>query len=275
MLIILQPTTLKLFRDLFQIFYEPLVRVYKSANVYSSITDFAVFVSDTVATIEAAQRQDLSADPNQTVQAFIDLCARHEHNLYKFIHEVHIHDNGLFSNLMGWVEGILAFLKLGPGGGGHALDMNAMFRAAIDSGAVDSARAVTEIMRLVKWQVSRKRWHAAKTQQKMAHGGPADDAAAANGPPGFNAFSVADFGLNEQDLEELELDEDDEVSSSESEADDDELEAADPIAAERKRRLKEREKLRRSAGEPKKPTVVELKKLHPPFVDMLRAVLAE
>lgn len=42
-----QPVTLQLFRDLFTIFYEPLVRVYKSANVYNSITDFSKFVDDT------------------------------------------------------------------------------------------------------------------------------------------------------------------------------------------------------------------------------------
>lgn len=43
-----QPVTLQLFRDLFSIFYEPLVRVYKSANVYSSVTDFAVFIDDMI-----------------------------------------------------------------------------------------------------------------------------------------------------------------------------------------------------------------------------------
>ena len=43
-----EPVTLQLFRDLFTIFYEPLVRVYKSANVYSSVTDFAVFIDDMV-----------------------------------------------------------------------------------------------------------------------------------------------------------------------------------------------------------------------------------
>lgn len=43
-----EPTTLQLFRDLFTIFYEPLVRVYKSANVYNSVTDFAVFVNDMI-----------------------------------------------------------------------------------------------------------------------------------------------------------------------------------------------------------------------------------
>lgn len=43
-----EPVTLRLIRDLFTIFYEPLVRVYKSANVYNSVTDFAVFVDDMI-----------------------------------------------------------------------------------------------------------------------------------------------------------------------------------------------------------------------------------
>lgn len=43
-----EPVTLQLFRDLFTIFYEPLVRVYKSANVYNSVTDFATFVDDMI-----------------------------------------------------------------------------------------------------------------------------------------------------------------------------------------------------------------------------------
>lgn len=52
-----QPVTLQLFRDLFTIFYEPLIRVYKSANVYNSVTDFAVFVDDIVEVVEKAQSQ--------------------------------------------------------------------------------------------------------------------------------------------------------------------------------------------------------------------------
>jgi len=43
-----EPVTLRLLRDLFTIFYEPLVRVYKSANVYDSVTDFAVFADDII-----------------------------------------------------------------------------------------------------------------------------------------------------------------------------------------------------------------------------------
>lgn len=61
---------------------------------------------------------------------------------------------------------------------------------------------------------------------------------------------------------------------SDSEIDED-LEIQDPIEAERKRRARTKEKLRRSAGEPKKPEIVELGKLHEGFLGMLRSVLAE
>ncbi|KAJ2966955.1 hypothetical protein NQ176_g9902 [Zarea fungicola] len=127
-----EPVTLKLFRDLFTIFYEPLVRVYKSANVYNSVSDFALFFDDIIQTVDKCREQDASADPNQTVQAFIDLCARHEHNFYKFVHEVHTHDNGLFTQLMGWIEGILEFLRKGPKNG--KLNVNALFEGGVSAG---------------------------------------------------------------------------------------------------------------------------------------------
>lgn len=72
------------------------------------------------------------------------------------------------------------------------------------------------------------------------------------------------------DLEDLRMDEEDE-SSDEDEADDE----LDPIAAERRRRSKAQDRLRRSAGEPQKPVVTEVLKLQPSFLAMLRLVLAE
>lgn len=185
-----EPTTLQLFRDLFTIFYEPLVRVYKSANVYNSITDFAQFMDDMIKTVESAQRQDVSADPNQTVQSFIDLCQRHEHNFYKFVHEVHVHDNGLFGALMAWIEDILDFLRQGPKGG--KLDMNAIFRGALDMGQIDKDKSIEEINALIKWQEARKKWHSDKTRQKMAAEGNGGTSM-----PGVASFKSSDFGLHE------------------------------------------------------------------------------
>ena len=276
----LQPVTLQLFRDLFTIFYEPLVRVYKSANVYSSITDFAAFADDAIGVIERAQRQDASSDPNQTVQSFIDLCYRHQENFYKFIHEVHVHDNGLFGALMGWIEDILSFLRNGPRSGGK-LDMNALFQGAVSAGQIDRDTAMNEINALVKWHADRKKWHHDKTRQKMAAESGGVDGASATGDtppgaggeslPGSATFRGSDFGLDEADLEDLAIS-DDASDSADEDSDTDQL---DPLAAERKRRAKRRDRLRSTAGEPVKPDTSELEKMSDAFGRMVRVVLAE
>ncbi|KAI9045618.1 PX domain-containing protein [Aspergillus affinis] len=261
--IVEEPVTLQLFRDLFTIFYEPLVRVYKSANVYNSITDFAQFADDAIAVIEKCQRQDVSADPNQTVQAFIDLCERHQSSFYKFVHEVHLHDNGLFGSLMSWIEDILDFLRHGPQGG--RLDMNALLHGAKDVGQIDKDKALQEINALIKWHEDRKRWHLNKTRQKMAAEGTGNEAF-----PGAS-FRGSDFGLDEGDLEDLVISDDESENSEELDEEDD----LDPINAERKRRGKQQDQLRRTAGEPVKPEIQEILKLSDSFSIMLRQVLAE
>ncbi|KAL2829745.1 hypothetical protein BDW59DRAFT_170405 [Aspergillus cavernicola] len=258
--IIEEPVTLQLFRDLFTIFYEPLVRVYKSANVYNSITDFAKFADDAIAVIEKCQNQGISADPNETVQAFIDLCERHQASLYKFVHEVHLHDNGLFGSLMTWIENILDFLRNGPSGG--KLDMNAMFRGAKDVGQINQDLASEEINTLIKWHEDRKQWHLDKTRQKMAAEGTASS-------PFKTKFKGSDFGLDEADLEHLAISDADSDASNDLDAED-EAEEVDPIAVERRRRNRKQDHLRRTAGEPVKPEVQEILKLSDSFGVLLR-----
>ncbi|KAK7421946.1 hypothetical protein QQX98_001940 [Neonectria punicea] len=258
-----EPVTLQLFRDLFTIFYEPLVRVYKSANVYNSVTDFAVFIDDMIQVVDKCRNQDASADPNQTVQAFIDLCQRHEHNFYKFVHEVHTHDNGLFTQLMEWTEGILEFLRKGPKNG--TLNVNALFEGGASSGSIDKDKAIAEINSLITWQEARKKWHADKTRQKMA----AEGHAGSDLMPTGMAFKSSDFGLDDEDLEDMAYDD-----GSDSEREAEEEDDLDPIEAERRRRAKQQDRLRRSAGEPEKPPISEVHKLKENFLVMLREVLA-
>lgn len=198
------------------------------------------------------------------MQAFIDLCARHEHNFYKFVHEVHTHDNGLFTQLMGWVEGILDFLRQGPAAG--ALDINALFEGGVGAGALDKEIAIREINQLISWQEARKKWHQDKTRQKMA----AEGSAGVDNPlPGVSGFKSSDFGFNDMDFQDMAYD--DEEEEEEEEEIEDEL---DPIEAERRRRAKRQDRLRRNAGEPVKPVVTEVHKLKDNFLEMLRQVLA-
>lgn len=165
---------------------------------------------------------------------------------------------------MGWIEGILEFLRQGPKGG--KLDINALVTGAVSVNQLNKEVAINEINQLITWQEARKKWHSDKTRQKMA----AEGTGATEQIPGALAFKSTDFGLDEADLEDINYGEDED--SSDEEEEDDEL---DPIAAERKRRARKQDHLRRTAGEPAKPEVAEVYKLKEGFLSMLRGVLAE
>jgi hypothetical protein len=165
---------------------------------------------------------------------------------------------------MGWIEGILEFLRKGPKNG--AIDMNALFEGAVSTSAIDKETAIKEIDSLIAWQEARKKWHQDKTRQKMA----AEGGVAGADIPGAMNFTSADFGLDQADLDDM---------AYESESDDEvELEKEDemdPIEAERRNRARKQDRLRRSAGEPVKPEISEVHKLKENFLVMLRMVLAE
>lgn len=165
---------------------------------------------------------------------------------------------------MGWLEGILAFLRHGPKGG--ALDINALFVGAVQQGTINKEEALREIDDLVKWQEARKKWHQEKTRQKMAATG---ETGATEGLPGGIAFTSVDFGIEAGDL--AEVDYEDEDDSDEDDGDDE----LDPITAERKRRARRADHLRRSAGEPQKPEIGEVHQLQENFITMLRMVLSD
>lgn len=76
--------------------------------------------------------------------------------------------------------------------------------------------------------------------------------------------------LYQGDLEDLTIS-DEASDSSDENSDEDEM---DPIAFERRRRIKKQDQLRRTAGEPLKPEVREILKLRESFGVMLRHVLA-
>jgi hypothetical protein len=165
---------------------------------------------------------------------------------------------------MGWIEGILEFLRKGPKNG--AIDINALFEGAVSTGTIDKEKAIKEVDSLIAWQEARKKWHQDKTRQKMA----AEGGVAAADIPGAMNFTSADFGLDQADLDDMAYE-----TESDDEAELEKEDEMDPIEAERRNRARKQDRLRRGAGEPVKPEVSEVHKLKENFLVMLRMVLAE
>ncbi|KAH9482684.1 PX domain-containing protein [Psilocybe cubensis] len=84
------------------------------ANLYSKLKDREQLIELIFETVE--QVDGLSQDdPHLTVQAFVNLIIRHEQSFYHFVHKVHAKGEGLFDNLMRWVELFLTAVRDGLG----------------------------------------------------------------------------------------------------------------------------------------------------------------
>ncbi|KAI9063229.1 hypothetical protein FKP32DRAFT_1666643 [Trametes sanguinea] len=112
--LIFEGNTADLLKDIITIFYAPLAQVYKAASIADSLGDLQNFMNDLIRTVE--QTEELSqTDPARTVQIFIDLIQRHEQAFYSFVHKVHSKGEGLFTNLMRWIERFLTLMRDGLG----------------------------------------------------------------------------------------------------------------------------------------------------------------
>ncbi|KAI0750865.1 hypothetical protein C8Q80DRAFT_1268175 [Daedaleopsis nitida] len=112
--LIFQGSTAELLKDIITIFYAPLAQVYRAASIADSLGDLQNFINDLIRTVE--QTEELSqTDPAKTVQIFIDLIQRHEQSFYSFVHKVHSKGEGLFTDLMRWIELFLTLMRDGLG----------------------------------------------------------------------------------------------------------------------------------------------------------------
>ena len=57
MALVFEGVTASLLRDMITILYEPLAKVYKTANVYNSVMDFKEFIDDLIIVVQKAEDQ--------------------------------------------------------------------------------------------------------------------------------------------------------------------------------------------------------------------------
>jgi Domain of unknown function in PX-proteins (DUF3818) len=59
MSLIFEGVTASLLRDMITILYEPLAKVYKTANVYNSVIDCKEFIDDLIEVVQKADEQGI------------------------------------------------------------------------------------------------------------------------------------------------------------------------------------------------------------------------
>ena len=162
---------------------------------------------------------------------------------------------------MKWIEVILSFLR---DGFSSKVDMNAL---VFETPGIDAELALKEVDALIEWNKERKAWNERRIRAKMASAG---DSTIPRG------FSIGDFGLDEDEVLQLQAEFNGEEDDSDAEDGQRRISTDDIVGEERKRRAKGREldETNRNS-EPDKPQMVELPKLVPVFVEVLRDDLSQ
>ncbi|KAK3835284.1 MAG: hypothetical protein JOS17DRAFT_715039 [Linnemannia elongata] len=112
--LIFQGVTGEILKEIISIFYQPLVKVYKSANVADSLMDVKYFVDELIKVVEQAENDNASGKPTAAT-LYLNLVRKHLPSFYKFVHAVHKQDDGIFHDLLEWIESIITFMRTGFG----------------------------------------------------------------------------------------------------------------------------------------------------------------
>ncbi|KAG0364262.1 hypothetical protein BGZ54_007688 [Gamsiella multidivaricata] len=145
--LVFQGVTGEIFKELISIFYGPLVEVYKAANVADSLMDVKDFADELIKIVEQADVNDdgRSGKPS-TATLYLNLVKKHLPSFYKFVHSVHKQDNGLFHDLLEWIESIITFMRTGYA------------RARINYKTEEEIRVAVDLDGFVKANVDKAQW---------------------------------------------------------------------------------------------------------------------
>ncbi|KAF9153374.1 hypothetical protein BG015_003539 [Linnemannia schmuckeri] len=220
--LVFQGVTGEIFKELISIFYEPLVKVYKSANVADSLMDVKDFADELVKIVEQADDNDDGNGGNpSTATLYLNLVKKHLPSFYKFVHAVHKQDDGLFHDLLEWFESILSFMRTGYA---HtrtnyktaeelrfSIDLDRFLKAHVGaSGNIEQLRQEAESLKRFYLEVKDKKREEVRQMAGLdrASMGQSDEAAIALALKNDRervSKELRGFGLQEEDVDELEM----------------------------------------------------------------------
>ncbi|RIA89362.1 hypothetical protein C1645_772664 [Glomus cerebriforme] len=166
--LLFQGITGELLKEIITIFYEPLAKIYKAANISDSLSDLSAFVDDLINVIEEADRRGIIiySPAESVVQTFISLVHRHISKFYSFVYSVYSNDStGLFNSLLEWIESLFDFMRSGLT---EPIDLQQLIDTVLRT-EEERALVISELDKLMSWHTWRKKKHLMRLKDIMYH----------------------------------------------------------------------------------------------------------
>ncbi|KAG0271808.1 hypothetical protein BGZ95_000326 [Linnemannia exigua] len=220
--LVFQGVTGEILKEIISIFYQPLVKVYKSANVADSMMDVKYFVDELIKVVEQAESDNGQGGPSGKPSAatlYLNLVRKHLPSFYKFVHAVHKQDDGIFHDLLEWIESIITFMRTGFG---HArinyktgeelrvgIDLDGFVKKTIDPAQWELIQKEAEELRVYFAEVKdRKREEVRQMAglDRASHGHSSGSGDSGNAADQERVVKeLRGLGMQQEDVDELEM----------------------------------------------------------------------
>ncbi|KAG0047276.1 hypothetical protein BGZ83_007645 [Gryganskiella cystojenkinii] len=224
--LVFQGVTGEIFKEVIAIFYQPLVKVYKSANVADSLMDVRDFTDELIKIVEQADGNDEEGHREgkpTTATLYLNLVRKHLPSFYKFVHAVHKQDDGIFHDLLEWIESIISFMRTGYGRTRIdykteeelrvTVDLDAFIKSNLDQAQWDELRKEAEDLRVYFTEVKDRKREEVRHMAGLdrASHNATTSTSAGGATPGHNEErervrnELRGMGMHQEDVDELEM----------------------------------------------------------------------
>ncbi|KAG2197032.1 hypothetical protein INT47_009748 [Mucor saturninus] len=161
--LVFQGVTGDLLKEFIAVFYQPLAEVYKAADIGTTLRHVSDFLDDLILVIDGLKGKE--GEVSDTVQAFVDLVARHEQHFYAFVHNVHSQEaSKVFDELIHYVDGLFTFMAQGIPG---KIDMNHGVEKAGFTRPKEIELLEYEIDAICEYRYKQKMYRFERTKRKL------------------------------------------------------------------------------------------------------------
>lgn len=212
-----EPELTSLLKDIFTMFYQPLVTLFRNSHVEVAFKHFEKFMDDLIEVITSLQRNIHEHDTSEIIDRIMGVLQRHENKFYTFLNEVYANDEeGLFDGIIQWTNNLLNFLRKGKSGKGSPgydlrIDFEDLFKRYPELNRSDILMEVDQI--IARTKQARDKVKMSLEQTSSGPGGESDlieeSWKAINTQT--EVFKASDFGINEIDLIDDNEDEDGDI----------------------------------------------------------------
>jgi hypothetical protein len=198
-----EPELTAILRELFTMFYQPLVNLFSNAHIDVAVKNFESFMDDLISVVDKLTHDMYTSDTTKIVDDIMGVLNDHEDEFYQFVHDTYINDKqGIFDKLVRWINDILVFLRNAKNIDNTnqlRIDFQQMFQNldVDESGIMDELDAIIESVKRRHEEYNKKlSKQAAKNLNLVDENWDMIN--------NVEVFKSSDFGLNDHDIEDLE-----------------------------------------------------------------------